>query len=209
MLLRDESFRILVDARRYDEIVADYDLSARVDREFTDFHTVANVQVDGNQILESDLFDDDMRELLRRVEKAYGEDMVTLALRSAREELRREVADAYEVLMGAGLVEQAAALAGRLVGELDDAQTRNALAWAGYLTGSPIGANLVQARQAFELTDGEDFHIVDTLARVLATLGRYDEAVAIAESGLDKATTTRDRRLMRECLEYCREQSAG
>lgn len=57
--------------------------------------------------------------------------------------------------------------------------------------------------------DGENIAIVDTLARVLATLGHRDEAIAVAEAGLAKAGTTHDRRTMTGCLEYCREQPAG
>lgn len=93
--------------------------------------------------------------------------------------------------------------------ELDDAESHNALAWAGYLTGAPVEANLAQARRAFELTGGENIAIVDTLARVLATLGHRDEAISVAQEGLAKASTTRDRRTMEACLEHCREQPAG
>lgn len=115
---------------------------------------------------------------------------------------------AYQVLIGAGHLEQATAVAGRLTEALEDADSYNALAWAGYLTGSPVEANLDQARRAFEMTGGENIAIVDTLARVLATLGHRDEAISVAEAGLAKAGTTHDRRTMTGCLEYCRKQPA-
>ena len=123
--------------------------------------------------------------------------------------LRRGVASSYQVLIGAGLLDEATGVAHRLTEELDDADSYNALAWAGYLTGSPVEANLDQARRAFEMTDGENIAIVDTLARVLAALGHRDRAISVAQEGLAKAATTYDRRIMNDCLEYCRKQSAS
>ena len=63
---------------------------------------------------------------------------------------------------------------------------------------------MTQAREAFALTAGEDFAIVDTLARVLATRGERDEAVAVAQSGLERAKTKRDRERMQACLDFCK-----
>ena len=118
--------------------------------------------------------------------------------------LLRSVVPAYQALIGVAQFDEAAEVADRLVESLDDADTRNALAWAGYLTGSPIEANVKQAREAFAMTAGEDLAIVDTLARVLATRGERDEAVAVAQSGLERAKTKRDRERMQACLDYCK-----
>lgn len=59
------------------------------------------------------------------------------------------------------------------------------------------------------MTGGEDLRVVDTLARLLASFERHDEAITIAEAGLEQAETKAERELMNTCLEYCREQSAG
>ena len=90
---------------------------------------------------------------------------------SAKDMLRRDVASSYQVLIGAGRLDEATAVAQRLTEEFDDAESQNALAWAGYLTGAPVEANPAQARRAFEMTGGDNIAIIDTLARVLAALG--------------------------------------
>lgn len=125
--------------------------------------------------------------------------------------VRRNVVASYQVLIGAGRHAEAAEVARKLIEKLgdDDANTFNALAWAGYLTGSPIAANLAQARMAYELTAGKNVPMVNTLARVLKTLGHAEEAVAVAEQGVANAETDNDREIMAECLEYCREPPAG
>ena len=87
--------------------------------------------------------------------------------------------------------------------EANEPLANNALAWAGYPTGSPIDANVAQAREAFWMTGGEDLAIVDTLARLLATRGERDKAVAVAQSGPERAKTNRDRERMQACLDYC------
>ncbi|MYJ76136.1 MAG: hypothetical protein F4089_14045 [Gammaproteobacteria bacterium] len=120
-----------------------------------------------------------------------------------------DIAKWYEILIGTGQSEHAGAIATRLIATLDDANTRNALALAGYRTGSPVEENLAYAQEAFEMTGGEDLHIVDTLARLLANFKRGDEAIAVAEAGLEKAETAAERQLMNACLEYCRKQPAG
>ena len=58
------------------------------------------------------------------------------------------------------------------------------------------------------MTEGQNIAIVDTLARVLATLGHKDEAVSIGEKALLEAETSSDRQVMLYCLEYCYNYSA-
>ena len=140
---------------------------------------------------------------------AENEELQEQMRETHRDMLRGSVASTYQVLIGAGHLDEATVVAGRLTEALDDADSYNALAWAGYLTGSPVQANLDQARRAFEMTGGENIAMVDTLARVLATLGHRDEAISVAEAGLAKAGTTHDRQTMTGCLEYCRKQPAG
>ena len=138
---------------------------------------------------------------------AFGESVLRgeTMRRNMEDMLRRGVASSYQVLLGARRDEDAARLAERLINTLDDAETRNALARAGYLTGDPAEVNVIQAREAFDMTGGENLEIVDTLARVLATYGYRDEALEVAQAGLDRATTELERQTMTECLRYCRQ----
>ena len=117
---------------------------------------------------------------------------------------RQSVAACYQVLIGVGEHEEATSIANQLIERIDDAETLNALARAGYRTGSPVEEHLSMAREAYAQTGGDSLQIVDTLARLLAVMGHHDEAVSVAEAGLAKATTDDDRTLMEQCLEYCR-----
>lgn len=195
-------FDLLADAKRYERIVAEYDVVARVDQRFELYESVMASLEDPDAMLEKagGAISDEIRNEVARI--AADEDMQEQIRESQRGMLRRGVASAYQVLIGSGLFDEAEAVAERLVGGLDDADTRNALAWAGYLTGSPIDANVAQAREAFAMTGGEDFAIVDTLARVLAIRGELDEAVAVAQSGLERAKTDSDRERMQACLAF-------
>ncbi|MDE0039238.1 MAG: thioredoxin fold domain-containing protein [Gammaproteobacteria bacterium] len=206
---KNTCFDLLVDAKRYEEIVAEYDVSGRVDQEFDSYRWSMETYRDFDALL--DLANEEIAESMRKeVEKLAKDELLQNQMRqSAKDMLRRGVASSYQVLIGAGRLDEATAVAQRLTEELDDAESHYALAWAGYLTGAPVEANLTQARRAFEMTGGEDISIVDTLGRVLATMGHRDEAILVAEEGLAKATTTRDRRTMAACLEYCRKQPAG
>lgn len=197
-------FNLLVDAKRYQRIVDEYDVIARVDHHFETYETTMTAYEDLDATLEAagDTISHRLRDEFAEI--IADEDLQERLRLSARDMLRGGVASAYQVLIGTGLLDDAAVVAQRLVESLDDAETRNALARAGYLTGSPIDANVAQAREAFWMTGGEDFAIVDTLARVLATRGERDEAVAVAQSGLERAKTRRDRDRMQACLDYCK-----
>lgn len=169
--LANKCFNLLVDAKRYQRVVDEYNVIARVDHEFETYETTMAAYEDFDATLEAagDAISDRMRNEFAKI--MADQDGQERLRQSGRDMLRRGVAPAYEVLIGTGLFDDAAVVAERLVENLDDADTRNALAWAGYLTGSPIDANVAQAREAFAMTEGEDFAIVDTLARVLATRG--------------------------------------
>ena len=205
----NEAFALLVDAKRYGRIVDEYDIEARVERAFEIYGAVVEGFRDFDAVLEhaKEGFDESMLKEMEDLAKRPS--FRNEIMRSQKDVLRSSLASSYQVLIGAGLLDDAAALAQRATAELDDAETRNALAWAGYLTGKPVEANLAQAREAFAMTGGEDIAIVDTFARVLAALGRRDEAIAVAQAGLDKATTSHDRRTMAACLDYCRKPTAG
>ena len=204
----EQVFDLLLDARRYQRILDEYDVVGRADQRFETYETFMPLFEDLDAILKNagDSISDRMRDEIAEI--AQDEELQEQIRQSQQDLLRQEVASAYEVLIGTGMFDEAAVVAQRLVGSLDDADTRHALARAGYRTGSPIEANIAQAREAFALTDGDDLDMVDTLARVLATLGERDEAIAIARSGLEKATTRQDRKRMEDCLAYC-ERSSG
>ena len=201
--LADEVFDLLMVAGSYKQIMAEYDLLGRIEEAFKTYNTTMKVFRDFDALFDKvgDQLDDFTKEMIQNLrDRPAARD----SIRQSRVDLlRRQVASSYQVLVGAGLLEDAAAVAQRLTDELDDAETQNVLAWAGYLTGSPVEANLVQARRAFELSGGENVAIMDTLARVLASLSHRDEAISVAESGLRKAETPHDRQAMTDCLDFC------
>lgn len=201
-------FDLQVEAKRYERIVAGYDVPGRVEWHFDTYRNQMEVLRDWDGTLDAadGQLSEDMREELAEMMNEPG--VRESSQQINKDMLRQGVVSSYQVLVGAGLIEDAADVAQRLVEELDDAETHNALAWAGYLTGAPVEANLAQARRAFEMTEGKDIAIVDTLARVLATLGHKDEAVSIGEKALLEAKTSRDRQVMLYCLEYCYNYSA-
>lgn len=183
-ILVRESFDLLVDARRYSDIVSHLDVPRRAAFELEMFDDVARLQEENKANL--------------------GETMLE-AQRDVRiTSTRQSVAACYQVLVGVGEHEEATSIANQLIERIDDAETLNALARAGYRAGSPVEEHLTMAREAYAQTGGDSLPIVDTLARLLAVMGRRDEAVSVAEAGLAKATTDDDRTLMEQCLEYCR-----
>ena len=187
-ILVREAFDLLVDDKRYGEIVM-------------------HLNVPGRAAFHLGMFDDGAKHEAEN-EASFGEVMLE-AQRDVRISMTREsVAACYQVLVGVGEHMEAASIADKLIERLDDAETLNALAWAGYRSGSPIEENLAMAREAYAETGGEDLPIVDTLARLLAVMGHRDEAVSIAEAGLAKATSDDDRTLIEQCLEYCRRPAA-
>ena len=201
-------FDLQVEAKRYEQIVAEYDVPGRVEWHFDTYRNQMEFLRDWDGTFDAadgQLSEDIRKELEEMMNEPGARES---SQRTHKDMLRQGVVSSYQVLVGAGLLEDAAEVAQRLTEELDDAETYNALAWAGYLTGSPVEANLAQARRAFEMTEGQDIAIVDTLARVLATLGHKDEAVSIGEKALLEAETSSDRQVMLYCLEYCYNYSA-
>lgn len=202
--LASRCFLLLVDAKRYERAVAEYDPVARAEKALAMYETTTSAFGNIDALLDGagDSISDDMRREVAQI--AADEDLQEQIRQSFRDMLLQSVVPAYQALIGVAQFDEAAEVADRLVESLDDADTRNALAWAGYLTGSPIEANVRQAREAFAMTGGEDLAIVDTLARVLATRGERNEAVAVAQSGLERAKTKGDRERMQACLDYCK-----
>ena len=192
-------FRLLVDSRQYERAMPN--VPGRVARDFETYEATLGTFADWGLLLTDDALRMQFEELEKTAGPTFREDM----RRSAEDSLRRGVASSYQVLLGARRDEEAVRVAERLINALDDAETRKTLAWAGYLTGSPSEANLTQAREAFAMTSGQNIAIVATFARVLASIGHRDEAIAVAQAGLDKAATTLERHIMSECLQYCQQ----
>lgn len=177
-----EIFHMLVDKHRYTEVATHLDVPERAARHLRAFDNLVQLEEDLN----------------------VGEEILNAHRQANAIRTRQGVAACYQVLIGVGEHEGAASIANKLIEKLDDAETLNALARAGYRTGSPVNENLSMAREAFALTGGDSLPIVDTLARLLAVMGHRAEAVSVAEAGLAKATTDDDRTLMEQCLDYCR-----
>ena len=201
----DQVFELLVDAQRYHQVALEYDVPGRIADAFDEYRD--SVQTFGDVDSLFDEMDDAMQKELKEYLELPG--VLDSMLEAQKLMLRQQVVICYQVLVGAGVLEDAAKAAQRLIEEFDDPQTHNALAWAGYVTGSPVEANLAQARRAFELTEGKDVAIVDTLARLLADLGHMEEAVSIAEEAWREAETSSDRQIMVYCLEYLDDHPAA
>lgn len=115
----------------------------------------------------------------------------------------------YEVLLGLGRHEEADALATRLLEAAPGADTLNALAWAGYLTGQPTEQHLKQARQAYDMSFGNSAAIVDTLARIMALRGQRAEAVNLLEQGLKTSRLPSENEILRRCRDEIRSAPAS
>ena len=202
----DQVFELLVHAQRYHQVALEYDVPGKVDEAFDSYRNTMEAFGDIDSLLDELDGESMQKELAAQLESPGFLDSMLLGQKLM---LRQQVVICYQVLVGAGVLEDAAKAAQRLIEELDDAETHNALAWAGYITGAPVEANLVQARRAFEMTEGKDIAIVDTLARLLADLGHLDEAVSIAEEAWREAETSRDRQIMVYCLEYLDDHPAA
>lgn len=183
MLVR-EVFDLLVEGKRYGEIVSHLDVPARA---------AVHLRIFDNEVQREE-----------ETKARFGEVMLEVQRDVQARLTRQSVAACYQVLVGVGEHVGATSIADKLIKRLDDAGTLNALAWAGYLTGSPVEENLAMARQAWAQTGGDSPPIVDTYARLLAAMGHRDEAISVAEAGLAKATSDDDRTLLEQCLEYCR-----
>ncbi len=106
----------------------------------------------------------------------------------------------YQVLLGLDRFEEAGELAGRVLEFHGGPEAYNALAWHGFLSGKRLALHLEQARKAFRLSKGEDPHIIDTVAHLLAALDRKPEGVALVEEYLPKFRDPYERGILTRCL---------
>lgn len=178
-LLRDNLMDELLAQHRYAEIAEGTDLNAKIDQRFAMF----------NPNWVSKLFMMKYsKEERQQIEDAQSESLV------------QHVGQYYQILIGLKRLEEADKLAQRLLAVNGGAQTYNALAWNGYLTGAPVEANVTQARKAYEMTQGNDAAIVDTLARILDARGQRREAISIVREAGQRVTDPAGQEVLDECL---------
>ena len=96
-------FGLLVEARHYQRVVDEYDVVARVDKEFETYETSMAAYEDFDAILAAagDSISDRMRDEFAKI--SADKDMQERLRQSQRYLLRRGVAAAYEVLIGTGM----------------------------------------------------------------------------------------------------------
>ncbi len=107
--------------------------------------------------------------------------------------------DFYQVAIGAKKPEKANAIAERILKFDNSADTLNILAWSGYLTQTPVPANLEQAKQAYEMTRGKDGSVVDTYVRLLYEFNKKAEAKKILDKGLKEVQDPQERQMLLNC----------
>jgi len=112
-----------------------------------------------------------------------------------------QAAEYFQVLLGADRPEEARAAAARILEFDRSADSQHALAWEGYTSGKPLPECLEYARFALEHAAPEDkANVTDTVARLMDTLGRHDEALALCRGALAKADGDRDRWILESCV---------
>ncbi len=170
--LRERVFDQLLAAHRYAELAESIDFEAEIEQE------IAMNKMSGS------FMSKEQREQLAEYE---------------RRALVDTIAKYYQVLIGVKNLAEAEKLADRALKIDESAQTYNALAWNGYVTGTPIDANVQQARRAHERTNGRDAAVIDTLARVLAATGQTAEACQVVKDGIEKCQEGQSREILRAC----------
>jgi thiol-disulfide isomerase/thioredoxin len=177
--LRMQLFNELRRQRRYDELYDEAELKGKVEGAF--------------QILQPNW-------LLRLLTWKQSKEQREQNRQVVKQHALMQIAACYEVMLGAGHKEEAAALAARTIKADASAETYNVLAWAGYMTGRPEQENLQQAEEAYRLCEGRSAAIVDTYARLLAHFGRRDEAIGILHKALDQSLARDEVEILKKCM---------
>ena len=173
---QEEFFDALLEARRYQELAANTDITQAVDDLFREAKEIEPKPEDYSPL---------EYEQIRQQHGTY------LSVRASTY---------YQILLGLERHKEADALAERLLEAVPGSGTLNALAWAGHLTGKPTEANLQQAREANKLTYGGNAAIVDTLARILAARGQRQEAVDLIKESLKYPRAPAEAAALYKCL---------
>jgi tetratricopeptide (TPR) repeat protein len=112
-----------------------------------------------------------------------------------------QAAQYYQVLLALGRVDDARALDRRILAFDASPDAKHLLAWEAYLSGKPLPENLDYARLALrQSSEEEKVAITDTLARLLFTMDRKQEAIALCEKAMAEAKSDQDRWILSECL---------
>lgn len=109
--------------------------------------------------------------------------------------LRKEIVVYYQILLGAGKVNEARYIANALIEDVDGPQVYLELSAAAYRSGNPSQENVDQARKAVE-SDPDNATYVASLAMLLHATGHSKEATELTRSALDQATEPIDKELL-------------
>lgn len=93
----------------------------------------------------------------------------------------------YQVLLGLDRLEEAAALAQKILdlANKDDFYTYNNLAWAGFVSGRALAQSRAWAEKANTMTAGQSGPILDTLAHLMAAMNQRQEAIALIQNAIE------------------------
>lgn len=161
------------------------------------------------ELYDQNTFDSEIEQTIASYSPSWASRLFSLSMKKEQREqidavkkqlLIQKLGEHYQVLIGLHKLEEAEKLAARILSLHDSAETYNALAWNGYLTGSPVEANVAQARKAHELTGGSQVAIIDTLARVLYARGKKPEAVAVVQDAKGRLQEPGEQAILDECL---------
>lgn len=170
-------FPVLLEAKRYDTIAKSGDVDARI----------AEILRAGQAEVEA----------YRKADPKVDDE--TLAM--LRADSVASAASYFQVLLGAGEPDAAKAAAKRILAFDASPDTYHALAWEGHLSGKPIPECLDFAQRALAKADGEErTNVVDTVARLMADLGKAQEGLDLCEKALADAKTDRQRWILSTCV---------
>jgi hypothetical protein len=116
----------------------------------------------------------------------------------------------YQALLGAGRTEEARLLAQHILDFDQSSDTYHELAWQGYLSGKPLPECLDYAQKALEQAPADKrANLIDTVARLMASLGRGQDGFNLCERALADAKDDRDRWILSNCVEEIRPALGG
>lgn len=134
----------------------------------------------------------------RQVTTPPGMDMADLQDMRTRITLN-QLGKYYRILIAVKQAEAAAEVAASLLQLKNDARAFNVLAWNGFLSGAPLEVNVAQGRKAYELSEGKDAMMVNTLARLLHARGAGEEARALVGKALAADPSGKQRAILERC----------
>ncbi|HRX84610.1 MAG TPA: thioredoxin domain-containing protein [Phycisphaerae bacterium] len=170
-------FPVLLEAKRYDQIVKTQDVPARI----------AQILSDGRQAAD---------ELRKSSDHVDDETMYMVKARAVA-----AAAEYFRALLGAGEPAAAKTAAQHILDFDKSADTYHALAWEGYLSGKPLPECLDYAQYALKhASPDERANVIDTVARLMSALGHQQEGLALCQNELNDAKNDRQRWILSMCV---------